>query len=129
METEKAYLIVNTKNKKFDFKNLFLDYNNAIKYLNQLNIGIYINNLNYLKSKLERINKEDKRTKIKNIIKAYKHGFNLLEPMIKENKPLYLNSILDDKIKKKLKYSDYYITEVNLKKKEEEKPSIASSNE
>jgi hypothetical protein len=111
---EKGYLILNYKNpKNIDFKNLFLDKSNAIKYLNQLNDDIYNFNLSYLKNKLNKTKKIKKQEKLKIVIQDYQNLRDKAEVAIKNGLPLYLQPSFKTKY---LKHKEYFITEIQLKK-------------
>jgi len=117
---EKAYLIIQINCKKIDYKYIFLDKNNAIKELNMLNNKIYNLNLLYLKNKIKRIHKYSKKQKYKIILEEFQNIYNTIiqNPDI----PIYING--NFKHSKKLKYLDYYITEIELNKQIEEPETI-----
>jgi hypothetical protein len=109
---EIAYLILQMNSKKVDYKNIFLEKENAIKYLNQINENIYKLNHLYLKNKINRIHKLKKKEKYKNILLEFERIYNIINQT--PDIPYYINS--NFKYIKKLKYQDYYITEIQLNK-------------
>jgi hypothetical protein len=110
---DKGYLILNYQNKNIDFKNLFLDKQNAIIYLNQLNENIYKLNLTYLKTKLNKTKKIKKQEKLKIVIEDYQNLREKANEAVKQGLPLYLQPSFKTKY---LKHTEYYITEIQLKK-------------
>lgn len=106
-DIKKAYLVRQHGTNIIEPNNSFLIEKNAIKYLNYLNLGIYVKNREKLKERLDRQWKEKKINKLNLVISEYERIFNLVKDKITKNEPMIISNSF--KYNNKLDFKDYYI--------------------